>query len=135
MALAPMDVNDVPHVLQRVRCVILSTDVAFVLNSRAAWPVHSVCPAPGAGRHVWAVVSANAIISVQLVSFVHRLADSVSVARATQVAPATAVLLDTLAIQSADAAAATQQVPLCEPTGSSPATPTVSARASRSWSA
>lgn len=135
MALAPMDVNAVPHVRQRVRCVIRSMDVAFVQSSHAAWPVHSVCLGPGVGRRVWAVVSANAITSVRLVSFVHRLADSVSVARDIQVAPATVVPSATSAIRSVVDAVATQQVRLCEPMVSSPATPMVSARASRSWSA
>lgn len=134
LASAQTDVNDVPHVLQRVRCVIRSTGVAYVPSSHAVWPVHSVCPAPGAGRHVWAVVSASAITLVRLDNIVPRLADSVSAARATQVELATAAPLVTSAIPSVVAVVATQQVPLCALMVLLPATPTVSARASHSWS-
>lgn len=133
MALARMAVKGVKHAQQRARSVIRLMAAAYAPSIRVAWAVGNVCPAPGAGRHVWAVANANAITSAPLANNVPQWEVNASAVRATRDVIATAVPLATSAIRSAGAAAAMQLVPLHGQTDSLLVTRTVNASANHSW--
>lgn len=63
-----MDVNVVPPVRVRVKCVIPSMAVVSVLRSAVVWVAVNVLAVHGVGNLGWVVVNASVIVWVQLAS-------------------------------------------------------------------